>query len=101
VQDWSPEPQQQSSAEHANPTMPDQALDLTASVAFSPMPTPMDEFPAGGRSGGGMHMTPHGSAPAPEPPVLSPDVPPTGEQISIEYGGNIGPHVTHSRTKIG
>lgn len=84
MQDSSPEPQQQSSTEHSNPIMPGQPLDLTASVAFSPMPTPMDEFPAGGRSGG-MLMTPRG--PAPEPPVLSPDVPPTGEQIPMEYGG--------------
>ncbi|CEJ54909.1 hypothetical protein PMG11_01196 [Penicillium brasilianum] len=90
VQDWSPESQQQSSTELTNPIMPDQALDLTASVAFSPMPTPMDEFPAGGRSGG-MHRTPHGPAPsapvpAPEAPGLSPVVPPTAEQIPTEYG---------------
>lgn len=73
------------------------------------MPTPMDEFPAGGRSGG-MHMTPHGPAPpvpapapvpAPEAPGLSPVVPPTVEQIPTEYGGNFDQHVTHSWTKIG
>lgn len=50
------------------------------------MPTPMDEFPPAGRSGG-ILMTPHG--PPPEVPVLSPEVPTTGEQIPIEYGGKM------------
>lgn len=61
-------------------------MDLTASVAFSPMPTPMDEFPLAGKSGG-ILMTRHG--PPPEVPILSPEVPPTGEQIPMEYGGTM------------
>lgn len=86
VQDSSPEAQQQSSADHSNPVMPGQPLDLTASVAFSPMPTPMDEFPVASRSGG-ILINPHGLPP--EPPVLSPEVP-VGEQLPMEYGGKRG-----------
>lgn len=84
VQESSPEPQQQSSTENSHPIIPGQPLALAASVAFSPMPTPMDDFSAGPRSGG-ILMTPH--APPPEPPVISPEVPPTGEQMPMEYGG--------------
>lgn len=84
MQDSSPESQQQSVTEGVNPIIPGQPMNLTASVAFSPMPTPMDEFPPAGRAGGAL-MASHG--PGPEVPVPSPEVPTTGEQIPMEYGG--------------
>ncbi|KAJ5094980.1 hypothetical protein N7532_007271 [Penicillium argentinense] len=78
VQDSSPEPLQQP-AEHSNPLAP--SVDLSASVAFSPMPTPMDEFP----STTSILMTPQGPPPD---PILSPELPTRPEPLPMEYSGH-------------
>ncbi|KAJ5169250.1 uncharacterized protein N7482_004844 [Penicillium canariense] len=79
VQDSSPEPQQPNQVE--NSVVLHQPVEMTASVTFSPMSTPMDEFPTGGS---GVLLTPY--APPLEPTVLSPEVPRAGEQITMDYG---------------
>ncbi|KAJ5698025.1 hypothetical protein N7462_000030 [Penicillium macrosclerotiorum] len=80
VQDSSPEPQPHNALEHR--TIANQPVDLTGSVAFSPMPTPMEDFPAANS----IIVPPHGLVP--EQGIISPDVPPpsAGEQLQIEYG---------------
>lgn len=80
VQDSSPEPQQSiadtSDAGH-------QPVNMAATVAFSPLPTPMDDFPTASH----IMMTPRG--PAPQEQVISPELSTGNEQMAIEYGGTI------------
>ncbi|KAJ5540428.1 hypothetical protein N7494_005504 [Penicillium frequentans] len=84
AQDSSPEPSQQNDEqENRLSALP---VDLTATVAFSPMPTPMDDFPPAN----GILMTTQGPAPDQvlDPaldPVLSPGVPVNGP-AQLEYG---------------
>ncbi|KAJ5927845.1 hypothetical protein N7466_006801 [Penicillium verhagenii] len=89
AQDSSPEPAQQNDDQDTRmSTMP---TDLTATVAFSPMPTPLEDFPATNN----ILMTPQGPAPDSiidngvlDPaldPVLSPGVP-VNIPTQIEYG---------------
>ncbi|KAJ5642882.1 uncharacterized protein N7484_005389 [Penicillium longicatenatum] len=83
VQDSSPEPSQHNDELERLSTLP---VDLTATVAFSPMPTPMDDFPPTNA----ILMTPQGNAPDQvlDPAldsVLSPGVPVNGP-TQIEYG---------------
>ncbi|KAJ5736448.1 uncharacterized protein N7483_001573 [Penicillium malachiteum] len=75
-QDSSPEPTQQNERE---PQINRPPVDLVSKVAFSPMPTPLEDFP----QSKAILMTPQGP---PLDPLLSPGVPTGGERHSIDYG---------------
>lgn len=81
VQDSSPEPQQSIADTYDSGNQP---LDTTATVAFSPMPTPMDDFPAASN----IMMTPRGP---PQEQIISPELSTGNEQMAIEYGGTMSP----------
>jgi hypothetical protein len=82
VQDSSPEPQQ--SIVDTNETG-HHPVNMTATVAFSPLPTPMDDFPTASH----IIMTPRGP---PQEQVISPELSTGNEQMAIDYGGMIWVH---------
>lgn len=57
-------------------------VDLSTSIVFSPMPTPMEEF----QPTNTVLMTPQRP---PLDPLLSPGVPTTAEPPQMEYGGMV------------
>ncbi|KAJ5263903.1 hypothetical protein N7478_011508 [Penicillium angulare] len=76
-QDSSPESPQQNEHDMQNPNNP--PADLSTSLLFSPMPTPMEDF----QPTNTILMTPQGP---PLDPLLSPEVPTCAEPTQIEYG---------------
>ncbi|KAJ5126402.1 hypothetical protein N7448_005704 [Penicillium atrosanguineum] len=76
VQDSSPEPQHSIADTYDAGNQP---LDTSATVAFSPMPTPLEDFPAASN----IMMTPSGPL---QEQVISPELSAKNEQMVVEYG---------------